>query len=328
MELATNQSVSFRIPAWISFRTYLTDVECRAIVSNECTHQTVFLEGASAAVWKMIEDGASSINDLLEQAKSANLDLSHADFSEFTTMLYADGFIADPQDCSRYERISKEPPRTERIENSPLLNEMNDFIRWMGRNNFLYSVHWEITWRCNEKCIHCYNPGAAHFDDEKPERETDELTLEQIHKVLLDLKEIGVAKITYSGGDPFVRRDFFDVLAITRKLGFAVDVYTNALLLRPEAMERLLELYPSCVGVSVYSANPQAHDEITKVPGSFNKSVAALRQLKNLGVRTAMKSIQMRHTVHGWRKAALLADELGAGAEIDFGLTAGADGSN
>lgn len=329
MAVQSLNGIQFVIPPWVSFRTYITDSETRVLLTNEQSHQTVFLEGASARIWKTIEDGVNCVEKLVAGRRSAGSDLSEQDVRDFVELLVNDRFLlAGSESQSNLFCGKKPPPRVERIEQSPLLDGMREFMVWLNSNGFLYSVHWEITWRCNERCIHCYNPGASHFDDEKPQRDTDELTFEQIERILHDLKEAGVAKITFSGGDPFVRRDFFDILKLSRKLGFIVDVYTNALLLKPEAMKKLIELFPSCVGISVYSSNPKMHDEITKVPGSFHKSVAALRELNQHGVRTAMKSIQMKQTVHGWQNTQDLARELGAGAEIDFGLTAGADGSS
>lgn len=316
------------IPKWLSYRSYRTPSEYRSILTNERSHETIFLEDESSRVWSLLEDGDTDITHLTNRVVEEGIDVSPAELRDFIEQLIDDQMLLDTnQTGSNFERIPKAPPTTERLENSTLLSEMRPFMTWLVENGFLYSVHWEITWRCNEKCIHCYNPGAAHFDDEKHSRDTDELSLEQVKSVLADLKKIGVAKITFSGGDPFVRKDIFEILEAARGMGFVVDVYTNALLLKPKAMDKLLSLYPSCVGVSVYSANSDTHDAITKVPGSFDKSTKALKRLNQAGVRTAMKAIQMRQTVHGWRDTQKLAHDLGAGAEIDFSLTAGADGA-
>lgn len=316
------------IPTWVSYRSYATPEEFRSIITNEKVHETFFLEGESSKIWGYLEGGDTDLETLVSRASDDCIDVSEDEVREFLDQLINDQLLLDT-DKNHLDpiRLPKGPPTTERLENSTLLSEMRPFMSWLVENGFLYSVHWEITWRCNEKCIHCYNPGAAHFDDEKHNRETDELNLDQIKSVLVDLKKIGVAKITFSGGDPFVRKDFFEILEAARGMGFIVDVYTNALLLKPKAMDKLLALYPSCVGVSVYSANSEAHDAITKVPGSFDKSTKALKRLNQAGVRTAMKAVQMQQTVHGWRDTQKLAHELGAGAEIDFGLTAGADGA-
>lgn len=316
------------IPKWLSYRSYRTPSEYRSILTNERSHETVFLEDESSFIWSLLEDGDTDIKQLANRVVEECIDVSYDELRDFIDQLIDDQMLLDTdKNGSDLERIQKAPPTTETLENSILLSEMRPFMTWLVENGFLYSVHWEITWRCNEKCIHCYNPGAAHFDGEQHNRDTDELSLEQVKSVLVDLKKIGVAKITFSGGDPFVRKDMFQILETARGLGFVVDVYTNALLLKPKAIDKLLSLYPSCVGISVYSANADTHDDITKVPGSFKKSVEALTQLNQAGVRTAMKAIQMRQTVHGWHDTQELAHDLGAGAEIDFGLTAGTDGA-
>lgn len=316
------------IPKWVSYRSYALPDEFRSILTNERIHETIFLEGQSSKIWSYLEDGDTDLEIVVDRARGDDIDVSPDEIQEFIDQLINDQLLLDAdKHNSDPIRLPKAPPAAERLENSTLLSEMRPFMSWLVENGFLYSVHWEITWRCNEKCIHCYNPGAAHFEGEKHNRETDELNLDEIKSVLVDLKKIGVAKITFSGGDPFVRKDIFEILEAARGMGFVVDVYTNALLLKPKAMDKLLSLYPSCVGVSVYSANSDTHDAITKVPGSFDKSTKALKRLNQAGVRTAMKAVQMRQTVHGWRDTQKLAHDLGAGAEIDFGLTAGADGA-
>ena len=314
------------IPPWVSYRTYSTPSESKTLLTNEKKHETVFLENHSSTIWKLIEDGCRDISALSKKLKQTDLQIGEENLIDFITLLIKEDYLIDDL-LNNDKKIYKKPPKVEKLENSPLLANMQEFMYWLKSNNFLYSIHWEITWRCNEKCLHCYNPGAAHYDNEKPDRKTDELSIKQITKILKDLKKIGVAKITFSGGDPFVRKDFIEILKIARSYGFIVDIYTNALLINDKLFNELLAIYPSCVGVSIYSSNPSSHDQITKIPGSYKKSIEILKKFNSFGVRTAMKSVQMKHTVHGWKDTQKLAEDLGAGAEIDFGLTAGTDGS-
>src|SRR5438876_12388172 len=96
-----------------------------------------------------------------------------------------------------------------------LLNEMSQKAFDMG---VPISVHLDVTYRCNERCIHCYLDHDDH----------GEMTLAEIRDVLDQLAEAGVFFLTLSGGEVLMRRDFFDIVAHARSLMFSVKVKTNA----------------------------------------------------------------------------------------------------
>jgi len=107
----------------------------------------------------------------------------------------------------------------------------------------------------------------------------------------------------------------------------SVNIFTNGLKLDEEACRRLAMFWPTSVSISVYSAEADAHDAVTCVPGSFKRSVQALELLHELGVKTYLKSSQMGHTVAGYGEVRKLADKLGAGAELDMIMSASVDGA-
>ena len=201
-------------------------------------------------------------------------------------------------------------------------------MKWVADRGFLYNVHWEVTYRCNEKCVHCYNPGAAHLPHEVPERQTDELSHDEAIRLFDEMKAAGVFRITLSGGEVTLRNDFWELVEAARSRGFSVNIYTNGLHLDTKACERLSQLWPSSVSVSVYSDDPLTHDKITNVKGSFERSINALKILNELGIKTFLKSTQMSHTINGYQKVKNLAATLGAAAEIDMTMSSSVDGSD
>ena len=202
-----------------------------------------------------------------------------------------------------------------------------EFSDWVLEQGGLWSLFYETTYRCNERCIHCFNPGAAHTEQQKPQRKTQELTTAEAIAMIDDAYEVGAFKVCLSGGEVLVRKDFFDLVAHIRSKRMSLTLFTNGLLLDEDALTRLAGFYPALVGMSVYSANPEIHDATTKVPGSHQRTISALRRLHSLGIRTSVKATTMDHAVQGWQLLKDLASEIGAFFQMDMQITAGNDGA-
>ena len=147
---------------------------------------------------------------------------------------------------------------------STLMEEMNQRAQKAG---VPLSVQFDITYRCNERCVHCYLDHDDH----------GELTTAEIMEVLDQLAEAGTFFLCFSGGEVLMRMDFFRILEYARSLLFAVKVKTNAFMIREKEADRLCELGVESVQVSIYSHRPEVHDAITKLPGSLKRSVAGIR---------------------------------------------------
>ena len=137
------------------------------------------------------------------------------------------------------------------------------------------SVHFDITYRCNERCVHCYLDHDDH----------GEMTTSEIKRVLNELADAGTFFLTFSGGEVLMRRDFFELLEYARNLMFAVRIKTNAVMIGESEARRMLELGVDQIQVSIYSHRPEVHDAITKLPGSLRRSIEAIRFLSE--ARTA-----------------------------------------
>src|SRR5271169_3127544 len=112
------------------------------------------------------------------------------------------------------------------------------------------SVHLDITYRCNERCEHCY---LDHDGD-------GEMTTAEILHLLDQLAAAGVFFLTISGGEPLNRRDCFEIIEYARALRFNVKLKTNAVLIREKEARRLRALGVEQVQISVYSHRPEVHD--------------------------------------------------------------------
>jgi AdoMet-dependent heme synthase len=189
-----------------------------------------------------------------------------------------------------------------------LMQELNSKALGLG---VPLSAHLDVTYRCNERCEHCY----LEHDDR------GEMTIVEIKSVLRQLADAGVFFLTLSGGEPFVRRDCFEIIEYARSLRFNVKLKTNAVLIREEEAARLSDLGVEQVQISVYSHRPEVHDAVTKLPGSLKRTLAAIRLLRSQGLRVTMANVLMRGNSGDSEGVRALAEELGAHYTLDPTIT-------
>ena len=148
----------------------------------------------------------------------------------------------------------------------------------------------------------------------------------EIKSVLDQLADAGVFFLTFSGGEVFLRRDFLELVAYARRLLFNVKVKTNAAMIREPEARKLRELGIENIQISVYSHRPEVHDAITKLPGSLNRTIKAIRFLKSQGLRVTIANVLMKWNLHDHTGVHALAEELGAIYALDPTITPKIDG--
>jgi radical SAM protein with 4Fe4S-binding SPASM domain len=178
------------------------------------------------------------------------------------------------------------------------------------------SVHFDLTYRCNERCVHCY---LDHED-------YGELGTEEIESILGELAAAGTLMLTFSGGELFLRGDLFELIEHARKLHFDIGLKSNALLVTRERAARLRELGIRRVQVSVYSSEAAVHDAITKVHGSFERTLHGIRLLKAEGLRVKIACPLMRLNLAGAAQVQALAEDLDVPYVFDMTITPKLDG--
>jgi len=160
-----------------------------------------------------------------------------------------------------------------------------EYLRKKARKSgSLLSLHIDITYRCPLRCIHCY---IDH-------RRTRELTPKEIEKVLRDALRLNAMFVTYSGGEVFARKDFGEILKITRKLNFSIKIITSGYLLGEREAEILKKYNTVSAGVSLYALQPDIHDSITGVKGSFYRTMRAIEILHKKGINVVIKTSVMK----------------------------------
>lgn len=174
--------------------------------------------------------------------------------------------------------------------------EIKDLALWekmKGKRNLL-SFDLEITARCNQNCRHCYINLPA--GDKKAQEA--ELTLEEIDRIAREAVELGALWCLITGGEPLLRKDFFDIYMCLKKKGLLVSVFTNATLLDRDHIELFKRYPPRDIEVSVYGVTPETYESVTHKPGSFAAFERGMDLLLNGGIKVRLKAMALRSNVH------------------------------
>lgn len=169
------------------------------------------------------------------------------------------------------------------------------------------SVHWDLTWRCDHSCVHCY----------LTERRQPELSLAECVDLLDQLADAGAMMLLISGGDPFLRPDALDFLRAARARTFDVRINSHGNHIDAAIADALAEIGISRVALSVYSAEAADHDAVTRIPGSHVKTLNAARLLVERGVEVRFKTPVMVQNRASFSTVGPLAEAIGATWELD-----------
>lgn len=188
------------------------------------------------------------------------------------------------------------------------------------------SVLLELTYNCSERCIHCYNLGATRNDDEVSGRNClTEIGIEDYKRLIDQLDTMGCYKVCLSGGDPFSKSVAWEIIDYLYQKEIACDIFTNGLAITTK-VERLIDYYPRFVGISIYSGIAEVHDRITRVKGSFERSIAVASKLSEYGVPMSFKCVVMKPNIKSYHLVKDLAKRYGAICQIEANLCMGVDG--
>ncbi|MBW2172291.1 MAG: 12,18-didecarboxysiroheme deacetylase [Deltaproteobacteria bacterium] len=142
-------------------------------------------------------------------------------------------------------------------------------------------VVWNITQRCNLKCIHCY----AHAKDVTFK---NELTTEEGKALLDDFAQFGVPVVLFSGGEPVMRKDLPELARYAVKRGMRAVISTNGTLITPEKAELFKEIGLSYVGISV-DGMEEVNDRFRGVKGAFQGAVTGIRNCQEAGIKVGLR---------------------------------------
>lgn len=188
------------------------------------------------------------------------------------------------------------------------------------------SVQIELTYNCNNYCMFCYNV----WKDPKDEPEDlGTINFEDMKKILEKLKESGVFRVAYTGGEPTLNKDFTNILSYGTELGLMQSFITNGNTMTSDLITKIKTSGVTQCQVSFHSNKKEKHDRLTQVPGSFNKVVAAIRDLTDSDFYVNVNMTVNKENMNEIFETASLAKSLGAQSfSITRFISAGAGISN
>lgn len=169
------------------------------------------------------------------------------------------------------------------------MTELAAYRERLFRAPKLKNLFLELTLRCNENCIHC----GSRCNDVVSE----ELTLAQYKRLLDEIKEdFGVQEkmLCITGGEPLLRKDFFEIMAYANALGFNWGMTSNAICITPDVAQKLRECGMKTISVSI-DGLPETHDAIRRTKGGYERAMAGIQALIDTG---GFKSIQVTTVVN------------------------------
>jgi radical SAM protein with 4Fe4S-binding SPASM domain len=176
-----------------------------------------------------------------------------------------------------------------------LANVITGIVNFGIRRPFVsgapFLVVWDVTNKCNLRCKHCY----ANAGDNSGK---SELSTSQAKQVIDKLSKASVPIIAFSGGEPLVRPDIFELIRYAKEQGIYVAVATNGTLITTDVAERLKELDVGFVQISLDGASSETHDEFRGIPGVYNRTLQGIKNCvqKGLFVNIATTATKMNYS--------------------------------
>ena len=167
-------------------------------------------------------------------------------------------------------------------------------------------VQIEVTWRCNWRCVHCYQ------DDHVAQR----LDLARLRALFGEMAAAGTMHVIVTGGEPLARRDIFEILEAIRARGMGITLYTNGHLINANIAERL-SAYVGSTEISVLAGEELVHDALTRVAGSFQRVMTAITELRRRNVGVIVKTPLMKPALGTMRALEQTMDALGVEWHVD-----------
>ena len=142
-------------------------------------------------------------------------------------------------------------------------------------------VGWNYTRTCNLKCKHCYSSSEAKIY-------ANEMTTQEALSFIDDLAEFNVPVILFSGGEPLIRPDFFDLAQYARKRGIRATLSTNGTLITKEVAQKIKDSGIGYVGISIDGIE-EVNDTFRGVDGAYNLAIQGIRNCRAVGQRVGLR---------------------------------------
>jgi len=168
------------------------------------------------------------------------------------------------------------------------------------------AIVWNFTNKCNLNCLHCHQ-------DSSPTSSGSELTTTQVFKIIDNMSDAGVAILTFSGGEPLLRKDLYDAIKRADEHGVLCTIASNGTLITPQVAKKLAKAGIKRVEIGLDGARAETHDFLRNKPGSFEATVKGIKNCAEVGFDELAVTMTLHSkNVNELEETINLAEKLGA----------------
>lgn len=320
--------------ARLSVNSFVRCTDYYGYITNQLTRHDRTYDAVGADMLCKLSREPKDVEDIVSHLltiyKDVDYDTLKADFMEFAESLARDKFIVMGETKEELDAAdltfsyAMENPKTlatdyyQETETPVSENTQDFFLEEVQGRPLISNIQFELSSRCNERCIHCYIP-----NDKK--NHGFDMPTAKVKSLLDELADMGGLHVTFSGGEAFMHRDLIELVRYAREKDLMVSILSNLIALKDEDIQELHDLNISLIQTSLYSMDAGIHDMITTVKGSFEKTKSAIEKLVAADVPVQISCPIMKANRHGYDKVLDYARSLKIKAQTDYIMMAQAD---
>jgi radical SAM protein with 4Fe4S-binding SPASM domain len=157
----------------------------------------------------------------------------------------------------------------------------SDALRYSAANSFGPVVAFNCTNRCNLNCLHCYSSSTS-------DRSSNQLSTTEAKQLLSGLAKVNCPVVLFTGGEPLLRDDLFELLAEAGRLGLQTAISSNGTLIDSAAADKLAEAGVNYVGISI-DGDQEFHDAFRQSKGCFKAALTGIENCQKAGLKTGLR---------------------------------------
>lgn len=317
-----------------SKNSFIRCTERYGYITNQLTRHDRSYDRVGAIFLSQITRKARPISEIVEALVQIFEDVEEAeltkDYIEFAKSLSDDKFVLLGYDESEMDLSDAsftydiDNPKTLASDYTQLTaesvkrNTQDFFLEEVQGRPLISALQFELSSRCNERCIHCYIP------NQKKDHGFD-MPTSKVLSILDEFSEMGGLHVTLSGGEAFLHKDIIKIVRYCREKDLKVTILSNLLTLTDNQVKELANLNVSLIQTSLYSMDPEIHDQITTVKGSWTKTMSAIERLIEANVPVQISCPLMKANKDGYREVLLFAQSKKIKAQTDYIMMGRAD---